>query len=290
MRRFGLPQLAMLAPAQLLLILAIALPSVYVLYLSFTVSTYGSDPQFVGWQNYIDIWNDVYFWRAFWNTAVVINLVIYIELALAMGLAVVFASGVPFRRVMMAIVLMPYAISEVVAVIIWKFMMDPSSGLVERTIQAVGLPAVNWSINPVAGLGLVCVISIWLHLPFTFVLIYAALKALPEEPFEAARVDGASGWQTFRLITLPGIMPTVLIALIFRYILEFRLFSEVWLLTAGGPARMTEVMAIYLYKQAFTYSEFGKGAAMGWVMVLSSAVVALVLVAILHRRSFATDD
>lgn len=290
MRRFGLPQLAMLAPAQLLLILAIALPAVYVLWLSFTVSTYGAHPEFVGWKNYVDIWHDPYFWRAFWNTFVVINVVIYIELALALGLAVVFASGVPFQRTMLAIVLMPYAISEVVAVIIWKFMMDPTSGLVERTIQAIGLPAVNWSINPVAGLGLVCVISIWLHLPFTFVLIYAALKALPDEPFEAARVDGASGWQTFRLITIPGIMPTVLIALIFRYILEFRLFSEVWLLTAGGPARMTEVMAIYLYKQAFTYADFGQGAAMGWVMVVSSAVVALVLVAILHRRSFAADE
>lgn len=290
MRRFGLPQLAMLAPAQLLLILAIALPAVYVLWLSFTVSTYGAHPEFVGWKNYVDIWHDPYFWRAFWNTFVVINVVIYIELALALGLALVFVSGVPFQRTLLAVVLMPYAISEVVAVIIWKFMMDPTSGFVERTIQAIGLPAVNWSINPVAGLGLVCVISIWLHLPFTFVLLYAALKALPNEPFEAARVDGASGWQVFRMITIPGIMPTVLIALIFRYILEFRLFSEVWLLTAGGPARMTEVMAIYLYKQAFTYADFGQGAAMGWVMVVSSAVVALILVAILHRRSFAADE
>lgn len=277
----------MIAPAQLLLMAAIALPSIYVLWLSFTSSTYGSVSEFVGWENYVAIWNDKYFWRAFVNTFLVINIVIYVELALAMGLAVVFASGVRFSKILMAIVLLPYAISEVVAVIIWKFMMDPASGLIARSIEAAGLPTIQWAVNPVAGLGLVSTISVWLHLPFTFVLIYAAMKALPTEPYEAAHVDGASGWQRFWLITIPGILPTVLIALIFRYILAFRLFTEVWLLTGGGPARMTEVMAIYLYKQAFTYAEFGQGAAMGWVMVLSSGLIALVLLTVLHKRSFA---
>lgn len=290
MRRFGLPQFLMLAPAQLLLILAIALPAIWVLWLSFTTSTYGTAAEFVGWANYVAIWHDKYFWRAFTNTFVVINVVIYIELVLALGLAVVFASGVKPAKILMAIVLMPYAISEVVAVIIWKFMMDPASGLIARTIDAVGLPAINWAVSPTAGLGMVALISIWLHLPFTFILLYAAMKALPAEPFEAAKVDGASGWQAFWLITIPGILPTILVALIFRYILAFRLFTEVWLLTGGGPARMTEVMAIYLYKQAFTYAEFGKGAAMGWVMVLSSGLIALILMTLLHRRSFAADD
>jgi hypothetical protein len=153
--------------------------------------------------------------------------------------------------------LMPYAISEVVAVAIWKFMLDPQIGGIARTLAALGLPDFDWATNPTQGLILVCLISIWLHRPFTFIIIYAAMLAVPKELYEAAKIDGASPMQRFRYVTLPGIAGAVLVALIFRYILSFRLFSEVWLLTAGGPARMTEVLAVYLYKQAFTYASFG---------------------------------
>ena len=99
-------------------------------------------------------------------------------------------------------------------------------------------------------------------------------------------MDGAGAWSGFRHVTAPAILPAVLVALVFRYILAFRLFSEVWLLTAGGPARRTEVMAIYLYKQAFTYANFGQGAATGWLMVMVSMLFAVGYVRLLHRQSF----
>lgn len=165
-------------------------------------------------------------------------------------------------------------------------MMDPATGALARPLLALGLPELNWASDPVAGLTLVSVISIWLHLPFTFLLLYAALLAIPKDQDEAAHIDGASAWQAFRHVTVPALVPTVLIALVFRYILAFRLFTEVWLLTSGGPARTTEVMAIYLYKQAFTYANFGQGAATGWVMVLASGVFAVVYVSLLYRRGF----
>ncbi len=112
--------------------------------------------------------------------------------------------------------------------------------------------------------------AIWLHLPFTFVILYAARLAIPIELYEAARIDGATRWQTFRRITLPLLMPAILVAMLFRYIFAFRLFSEVWLLTQGGPARSTEVLAVYLYLEAFRYNDFGAAAATGWLMVLAS--------------------
>lgn len=284
MRRFGLPQLAMLAPAQGMLLLVIALPSLYVLWLSFTESSYGKLPVFVGWENYAAIWNDRYFWRSLVNTLVVINIIVYGELLLAFVMALTFVKGVPFQRSLMALVLMPYAISEVVAIVIWKFMLDPGIGSLAKAMLALGLPEINWATNPVQGLGLVCVISIWLHLPFTFIILYTAMLAVPKELYESATVDGATGWQSFRYVTLPGVLPAVFVALIFRYIFAFRLFSEVWLLTAGGPARTTEVLAIYLYKHSFTYASFGKGAATGWVMMLISGVFAAVYLHLLHRR------
>ncbi len=285
MQRFSLARLLMLAPAHLLLLCTIAGPSLYVLWLSFTESTYGSITGYVGFANYAAMLDDPYFWRALVNTLIVVNVVVYVELALAVGVACVFVQGVPFRRVLIAIVLMPYAISEVVAVVIWKFMLDPDIGMVERLLAAFGMP-LHWAVDPAAGLALVCIISVWLNMPFSFIIAYAAMRGVPKELYEAAHSDGASAWQSFRFITLPMIFPALLVALIFRYIVAFRLFSEVWLLTGGGPARMTEVLSIYLYKQAFTYADFGRGAAAGWIMVLASGVFAIAYVSRLNRAAF----
>lgn len=286
MRRLGPAQLAMLAPAHALLLAALALPALYVLWLSVTDSSYGSGGGFVGWANYAAIWDDRYFWRALRNTLIVIHIVIYAELVLATVMAVVFA-GVRRRRLLISVILMPYAISEVVAVVIWKFLMDPDIGAVARPLALLGLPELHWASDPAAGLALVSVVSIWLHLPFSFLLIFAAVLGVPKELHEAASVDGAGAGGRFRHVVLPAILPTVLVALVFRYIVAFRLFSEVWLLTGGGPARTTEVLAIYLYKQAFSYANFGQGAAAGWAMVVASLLFAAGYLKLLHRRSFA---
>jgi multiple sugar transport system permease protein len=285
-RKFGLSQLAMLVPTQGLLIVIIALPSLYVLWLSFTESSYGRQAVFIGLENYIAIWNDRYFWRALVNTLIVINVIVYGELILAFAIGSALVKGVPFKRVILAVVLMPYAVSEVVAVVIWKFLLDPDIGALAKALASAGLPDVNWATNSIHGLALVSVISIWLNLPFTLIIIYSAMLAVPDELYESAAIDGANGWQSFRYITLPSVMPAVLVALIFRYIISFRLFSEVWLLTAGGPARTTEVMAIYLYKQSFTYASFGKGSATGWVMVMVSGLIAAAYLHLVYRRGF----
>ena len=280
----------MLSPAMLLLIGIIAIPSLYVLLLSFTESSYGTNLTFVGLDNYAAIWGDRYFWRALINTLVVINAVVLVELVLSLAVAHAMAQGMPFRWLTIAVLLTPYAISEVVAVVMWKFMLDPNAGVLARSMEAAGLPALQWAIDPVHGLTLVSIISIWLHLPFTTMILYAAMLAIPKELHESAVAEGASGWQSFRHVTLPLVVPAILIALIFRYILAFRLFSEVWLLTGGGPARMTEVLAIYLYKQAFTYTKFGQGAATAWVMVLVSGLFAVLYIRQLQKRTAAVDD
>jgi multiple sugar transport system permease protein len=123
-------------------------------------------------------------------------------------------------------------------------------------------------------LTLVGLLTIWLHLPFTFVILYAARLAISKDLYEAAWTDGSSRWQLFRHVTLPLLAPAILIAMLFRYIFAFRLFSEVWLMTQGGPARTTEVAAVYLYLEAFRYNSFGTAAATAWIMVLISLLLA----------------
>ena len=280
---FVLPALALLAAV-------ILIPALYVLWLSFQQSTFGQAATFVGFANYAKILGDPYFWRALGNTVAVVLVVVHVELLLGLGMALLFAGGLPFRKFLIAAVLAPYAVSEVGAVVMWRTLFDPDTGFMTRVLNAIGLPPLEWAVTPSHGLALVSLLSIWLHLPFTFIILYAARLAIPKELYEAARIDGANGWQIFRRVTVPLLVPAILVAMLFRYIFAYRLFSEVWLLTQGGPARSTEVVAVYLYLEAFRYNDFGAAAATGWIMVLTSLLLASVYLRKLYREMFARAE
>jgi len=277
----------MIGPAQLLLLATIFLPSLWVGWLSLNESSFGGETRFVGLGNYGKLLVDPYFWRAFLNTVIVINVVVYAELVAGLAMALLFAGGLPCPRLMLAIVLAPFAISEVVAVIMWKTMFESQVGVMQIALSALGLPPLEWAVNPSHGLVLMVLLAVWHHLPFTFLLIYAALLGVPKELYEAARVDGAGAWRSFVHVTLPTILPAILVALLFRYVFAFRLFSEPWLLTQGGPARMTELTAIYLYKAAFRYHDFGLASATGWAMLALSLAISVPYLRAVRQRMFA---
>jgi multiple sugar transport system permease protein len=285
-QRSSLPAFALVSPVQLMVGGIIFLPAIYVLWLSLHQSSFGQAASFVGLANYAKVLGDPYFWRALFNTVIVVAIVVHVELLLGLMMALFFASGIPFRTLMLAIALAPYAVSEVSAVVMWRTLFEPDVGMMSQLLGAVGLPPIEWSVNPSHGLLMVCLLSIWLHLPFSFIILYAARLSVPDELYEAAAIDGATGWTAFRRITLPLLMPALLIAALFRYIFAFRLFSEVWLMTGGGPARTTEVLAVYLYLEAFRYNSFGAAAATGWLLVLASLLLALFYLRGLYREMF----
>jgi multiple sugar transport system permease protein len=274
-----------IAPAHLLVLGMLVIPGLYVLWLSLQESTFGMSPRFVGLANYAHVLGDAYFWRALRNTLVIVVVVVHVELLLGLALALLFASGLPAKRFLLAAILAPYAVSEVSAAVIWRFLFDAQAGPVNLGLQALGLPSLEWSIDPNHGLALVSLLSVWLNLPFTFLILYAARLSIPGELYEAARIDGATAWQAFRSITLPLLMPAILLAMLFRYIFVFRIFSEVWLLTGGGPARQTEVVGVYLYQEAFTFNAFGAASATGWIMVLISLLLGAGYLVALRRQS-----
>lgn len=279
----------MAAPVQILLLVVIGLPAIYVFWLSFQETSFGEAPVFVGLANYVFVLTDPYFWRSFVNTFVVVNIVVYLELALALAMAMLFAAGVPFRRVMISVVIAPYAVSDVVAVVIWKYLFEPDVGLASGVITLLGLPDLAWTTDRWAALTLVGLLSVWLHLPFSFLILYSARLGLPQELYESAVIDGASPWQRFASITLPLLVPAILVALMFRYVFAFRIFPEVWLLTGGGPARQTEVLATYLYRHAFRYQEFGVASAIGWLMVLATTLIAAGYLRTMYKRMLSGD-
>jgi multiple sugar transport system permease protein len=266
--------LPLVAPVHVLVLGVIVIPSVFVLWLSFQASSFGQAASFVGFDNYLRVLSDAYFWRSLLNTVAVVAVAVHLELLLGLGIALLFASGLPARRVLLVVVLAPYAISEVTAAAMWRFLFDPDVGPVTNALLDLGLPTLDWTFVPSHGLVLVGLLTIWLHLPFTFVILYAARLAIPKDLYEAGRADGASPLQLFRNVTLPLLAPAILIAMLFRYIFAFRLFSEIWLMTQGGPARTTEVVAVYLYLEAFRYNSFGTAAATAWIMVVVSLLLA----------------
>lgn len=276
--------LPLVAPVHILILSIIVIPSIFVIWLSVTKSSFGQAPTWVGLENYIRVLSDPTFRSALWNTVLIVVFAVHIELAVGLLVALLFASGLPFRRFLLVAVLAPYAVSEVIAVVMWRFLFDPSAGPVTLALQALGLPILDWSFEPTHAMILIALLTIWLHLPFTFIILYAARLAIPSDLYEAARIDGASPLQAFRRVTLPLLGPAIVVALLFRYIFAFRIFSEVWLLTGGGPARSTEVVAVYLYQEAFSYNAFGTAAATAWIMVLASLLLASGYVFLLRKQ------
>jgi multiple sugar transport system permease protein len=263
----------LLMPALLLLVSLLATPAIYIAWLSFHESTLGQQPVFVGLANYAALFADSRFWRAAWNTFAVVNVIVYGELALGLAIAVLVRKVEIGRKLLIAAIITPYAITESSGIVMWRFMMEPEVGLLSRMLGEIGL-VLPWDFEPWAGLALSSLIAIWHHMPFTFLILYAALLSVPKETQEAAAIDGATAWQRFWLVEVPIIMPAILVAILFRYIFAIRLFSEVWLLTRGGPARLTEVLAIYLYRETFQYRNFGAASAAGVCMLLLSLLIA----------------
>ena len=238
-------------PALLLLAAVILIPAIHVFWLSFQASSFGRAASFVGAANYAKILADPYFWRAFGNTVAVVLVVVHVELALGLAMALLFVTRLPMRKLMIAAVLAPYAVSEVGAVVMWRTLFDPDAGLMTRLLESTGMPALEWAVRPGHGLTLVALLSVWLHLPFTFVILYAARLAIPVELFEAARVDGANAWQTFRRVTLPLLRPGLLAALLFAVIVSLNEF----VVSLFISTRLTEILPVAMFTYVVNYTD-----------------------------------
>jgi len=273
----------MTAPVVGLLVAVIVLPEIAALALSFQQYTYGQPAVWIGAENYARLWSDPAFWNALRNNVLFVVAAVVLELAVGLGMAVVLAQGFPLQRLWVALYLAPYAVSPVVGVITWKYMLEPDVGLVNYARARIGLGSLGWFTSPWLAFAAVVLIEVWRYAPFVAMVCYPAILSLPPDYFDAARVDGAGPWRTFTRITLPLIRPALLVAVVFRVIFAVRTFDTIWILTKGGPVGATEVLATFLYQQGFRYWELGAAAATAWVMLALTALAAFWYLLTLRR-------
>lgn len=281
--------LSIITPIQLLIILILFIPILYSAYLSFFSYSWGTSKDFIGLNNYLRMFNDVNFWRSFINTLIFVNIIVYVEIIISLGIAHLFVDKLPFKKILISIVMAPYAISPVVGVLIWRFMLEPDIGIVNYILLKFGLEQILYSVSTLHAFAVIILLSLWRTIPFTFILLYSAILAIPKELPEAASIDGANKLQVFQNITWPFIRPIVIIAIIFRYVFAFRTFEIPWILTRGGPLRTTELLSIYLYKYGFRYYELGYASATACVMVIITLLLSTYYIKISFKRKFSYE-
>ena len=190
------------------------------------------------------------------------------------------------RSFFRAALLVPMMLPTVVAGVVWRLMLNPNFGAVNGTLKGLGLntTALTWTSSPRLAMLSVVAVDVWQWTPFMFLILLAGLQAIPQEPYEAALIDGSSAWQTFRHVTLPLLKPAILVALLLRTMDLLRVFDQVFILTEGGPGFATETISLYIYRTAFRFSDFGYAAAMSFVLLIITNIVSVFYIRVLQAR------
>jgi multiple sugar transport system permease protein len=211
------------------------------------------------------------------NTLVFVVVSVAAETVLGLGLALLVGKLARGKGLIRTLMILPILVPPVAIGSMWKLMYNYDFGILNQIALALGLAPVNWLGSTNVALLSVIIVDIWHWVPFVFLILFAAVEGLPVEVYEAARIDGATGWQTFRHITLPLLAPALAVAVTFRSILAFKAFDEVFLLTSGGPGTSTELISLHIYKVFFEQNQLGYGALLSLTVI--AAILAFLLVA-----------
>lgn len=241
--------------------------------------------RWIGLTNYRNIVRDGRFTNALKNTIVYSVAAVSLQLAIGLGLALALDQKVRGIRLLRSIYFFPVISSLATMSIVWKFLLDPDIGLVDSWLGKIGIPSVNWLQSTTWAMPAVITVGVWKNVGFTMVILLAGLQAIPDSLYEAASVDGAGPWLRFRLVTLPGLRPSLLFATVIAVIASLQVFDQVYVMTGGGPLYTTETLVTYMYHQGFNQFNLGYAAAIAWILFLM-----IIAVSVLQLRLFRYDD
>jgi len=270
-----------LAPALLILAGITLYPLLHVFRLSLHRRLLIFDiSRFVGPENYLYLLGDTRFLNALGNTIYFTALSVLLELLFGLAIALLLNRHFRGKGLMRTIILIPWAIPTVVSARMWEWLYNPDFGLLNHLLGF----RINWLGSPFLALNAAVAMDVWKTTPFVALLLTAGLQTIPRDLYGAARIDGAGPWTLFRKITLPLLMPVILVVLLFRTLDAFRVFDAVYVLTGGGPANSTETLSIYAYKILFQTLQFGYGSAISVMVFLCVGLFTLLFIPLLRRR------
>ncbi len=268
-------------PAFLFLIVFMAYPVLYNIQLSFydvgIANLISGDALFIGFSNFITVFNDPYFARATYNTAIFMVFCLSFQFIFGMALALFYNMNFKGAKWMRAIVLVGWMNPVIITGSIFKWLLSGDSGVLNYVLMSIGFISepILFLSDPTTGIISIIAINVWIGIPFNMILLLAGMQGLPGDIYEAADIDGANRWQKFTKITLPLLRPTISILLMLGVIYTFKVFDLIYILTKGGPARTTQILPYYSYELSFQNYDFGEGAAASviifvFIMILAS--------------------
>ena len=277
----------LLLPACVVLIGLTIYPCLYSLYLSF--HTWGggiNKPFFVGLGNYEEIFRSYEFWNALRLSGIWTGVTVVVEFLIGFAVALLLAIEVRGRKIYRVLVMIPMVMTPIVSALTWKTLIyHPSVGIANYILSIIFLPGQAWLGENSTALLSIVVYDFWHWTPFITLCLLAGLSALPVEPYDAARVDGASKWQIFVHLTLPLMNKVILVTLLFRMIDAFRTFDVIFAMTGGGPGRATQTLPLYIFQTGLEFFYFGKGAAISMITVVIIVLLASPEIKLFHRKT-----
>lgn len=283
----------MLIPALFVLTLVFFYPIGRAFWLSLFTENLGTqlEPIFSGFANYDRMIGDGRFWQTMGNTTVFTVISVVLELLLGLGIALVLNRAFKGRGIVRTIAIIPWALPTAIMGLAWAWIFNDQYGVVNDILQRLNLinTNINWLGDPTLAMMSLIIADVWKTTPFISIILLAGLQSISQDLYEAHSIDGAKPWQSFYQITLPLIMPQILIASLFRFAQAFGIFDLVQVMTGGGPGGATETVSIYIYSTVMRYLDFGYGAALVVVtfllLVLAVALTAFWLSKVRNQES-----
>ncbi|MBD9552774.1 sugar ABC transporter permease [Pantoea sp. PNT01] len=280
----------LLAPMLLVMLLLTAWPLLRTIWLSFTDAALigsGESPAWIGLENYLYALSDPDFRASIWRTLYFTVVSVTFEGIIGVLVALLLNQKFIGRNVLRVLVILPWALPTIVNAMMWRLNFNPDYGSINALLSQLGIidGYRSWLGSPDAALNAVMFADIWKNYPLVTLLVLAALQSIPEDLFEAARLDGASAWRRFRAITFPAIVAPLGVALVLRTIDAFKIFDIIYVMTRGGPVDSTKTLSFFVYQESFSYLRAGSGAAYAILMTLMCALlITLYLLMLWHQR------
>ena len=282
-QRRNLFQHALVAPPLLFFAAFAIFPLLFTLWVSLNYWPVGGEHRFIGLRNYQQILSDLSFQISLRNNILYPLVTVPLEYVLGFGAALLINQVTRGQRLVRLIAFMPMMLTPIVVGFIWKMLFYPSYGPIDYVLWKIGLPKVDWITNPYAAFASVVVTDVWQWTPLVILIMLSGLRSLPTEPFESARVDGASDWRIFGDMTFPMLLPYSIVAIVLRSIEAFKLFDIVLLITCGGPGVSTSTVTLIAYFTSFRTANMGPAAAMSVLLLIIVVVLAIIFLRLMQR-------